>query len=83
MTKRIVVGISGASGVIYGVRLLEVLKDLGVETHLVMSPAAKMTIVAETKYTVDSVEKAERPRCTSLVILRLPSPLALSKQTEW
>ncbi len=42
---------------IYGVRLLEVLKDLGVETHLVMSPAAKMTIVAETKYTVESVEK--------------------------
>ena len=57
MTKRIVVGISGASGVIYGVRLLEVLKDLGVETHLVISPAAKMTIIAETKYTVQSVEK--------------------------
>ncbi|MDG6906629.1 MAG: UbiX family flavin prenyltransferase [Nitrososphaerota archaeon] len=57
MTKRIVVGISGASGVIYGVRLLEVLKSQGVETHLVMSPAAKVTIVAETKYTVPSVEK--------------------------
>jgi len=57
LTKRIVVGISGASGVIYGVRLLEVLKDLGVETHLVISPAAKMTIIAETKYTVESVEK--------------------------
>lgn len=42
---------------IYGIRLLQVLKDLGVETHLVMSPAAKMTIVAETKYSVESVEK--------------------------
>ena len=57
MKKRIVVGISGASGVIYGVRLLEVMKDLGVETHLVMSPAAKMTIVAETRHSVASVEK--------------------------
>ncbi len=57
MVKRIVVGISGASGVIYGVRLLEVLKQLSVESHLVMSPAAKMTIVAETKYSVQSVEK--------------------------
>ncbi len=57
MARRIIVGISGASGVIYGVRLLEVLKELGVETHLVMSPAAKVTIVAETKYSVESVEK--------------------------
>ncbi|HVB12283.1 MAG TPA: UbiX family flavin prenyltransferase [Nitrososphaerales archaeon] len=57
MVRKIVVGISGASGVIYGVRLLEVLKQLGVESHLVISPAAKMTIVAETKYSVESVEK--------------------------
>lgn len=42
---------------IYGVRFLEVLKGLGVETHLVMSPAAKMTIVTETQYSVESVEK--------------------------
>jgi polyprenyl P-hydroxybenzoate/phenylacrylic acid decarboxylase-like protein len=57
LAKRIVVGITGASGVVYGVRLLEVLNDLGVETHLVMSPAAKMTIVAETRYSIESVEK--------------------------
>lgn len=57
LIKKIVVGISGASGVIYGVRLLEVLKQQGIETHLVMSPAAKMTIVAETKYSILSVEK--------------------------
>lgn len=50
-------GITGASGVIYGVRLLEVLKEHRIETHLVMSPAAKMTIAAETKYSVPSVEK--------------------------
>jgi 4-hydroxy-3-polyprenylbenzoate decarboxylase len=46
--ERLVVGISGASGVIYGVRLLELLKPLGVETHLVMSKAAEMTLAYET-----------------------------------
>lgn len=47
--KKIIVGISGASGVIYGVRLLEILKDVAdVETHLVMSTAAGITIGLET-----------------------------------
>ena len=45
---RLVVGISGASGVIYGIRLLELLRELPVETHLVMSKAAEMTIAYET-----------------------------------
>lgn len=54
--KKIIIGISGASGVIYGIRLLEVLKDLNnVETHLVMSRAAGITIGLETAYTVDEV----------------------------
>jgi 4-hydroxy-3-polyprenylbenzoate decarboxylase len=49
--KRIIVGISGASGVIYGIRLLEVLREVpGVETHLVMSNAAKRTMQLETDY---------------------------------
>jgi 4-hydroxy-3-polyprenylbenzoate decarboxylase len=45
---RLIVGISGASGVIYGVRLLQALKPLDVETHLVMSKAAEMTLAYET-----------------------------------
>jgi flavin prenyltransferase len=45
--KRLIVGISGASGVVYGVRMLEVLRDLDVETHLVMSKAAELTLVYE------------------------------------
>lgn len=42
--ERIIVGISGASGIVYGVRMLEVLRRAGVETHLVMSKAAEMTL---------------------------------------
>lgn len=53
---RLVVGISGGSGVIYGVRLLEVLRELKVETHLIMSTAAKETIVLETDRKVEQVE---------------------------
>ena len=49
--RRIVVGISGASGAIYGVRLLEALAALGVETHLVITPPGEMTLVEETAQT--------------------------------
>ena len=45
---RLIVGISGASGVIYGIRLLEILRDMPVETHLVMSRSAEITIAHET-----------------------------------
>ncbi len=48
MTDRLVIGISGASGVIYGVRLLELLADHAVETHLVMTPSAELTLAHET-----------------------------------
>jgi 4-hydroxy-3-polyprenylbenzoate decarboxylase len=48
--RRLVVGISGASGAIYGIRMLELLKKTDIETHLVMSKSAEMTIVYETDY---------------------------------
>ncbi len=55
--KRLIVGISGATGSIYGIRLLEVLHRLPeVESHLVLSPAAKRTLVEETDYSVRQVE---------------------------
>jgi 4-hydroxy-3-polyprenylbenzoate decarboxylase len=55
--KRLVVGISGASGAIYGVRLLEVLQGVaGLETHLVMTQAARQTLVLETDFAVEQVE---------------------------
>ncbi len=52
---RLVVGISGASGVVYGIRLLDALKELGVESHLIVSKAAQMTIALETKFSLKSV----------------------------
>jgi 4-hydroxy-3-polyprenylbenzoate decarboxylase len=52
---RLVVGISGASGVVYGIRLLEALAELNVESHLVVSKAAQLTIGLETKLTPKSV----------------------------
>lgn len=52
---RIIVGISGASGVIYGIRALQALRELDVETHLVASKAAEMTMGYETDYTPASL----------------------------
>jgi len=58
MKQRLIVGISGASGAIYGIRLLEILQQLPeIDTHLIISKAAKRTIVLETDYKVDQVEK--------------------------
>ena len=54
--KRLIVGITGASGTVYGVRLLEALKEAGVETHLVMSDAARLTMATETDYAPAWVE---------------------------
>ena len=55
--KRLIVGISGASGAIYGVRLLQVLRDVaGVETHLVMSQAARQTLSLETDLSLRDVQ---------------------------
>jgi flavin prenyltransferase len=46
-TDRLIIGISGASGVVYGIRLLEALRPLAVETHLVMSKSAELTLAHE------------------------------------
>lgn len=53
---RLIVGITGASGTIYGVRLLEMLKDLGVESHLVMTRSAVLTLRLETDLTAEHVQ---------------------------
>lgn len=55
--KRLIVGISGASGAIYGVRLLQVLRDVAdVETHLIMSQAARQTLTLETDLSLRDVQ---------------------------
>ena len=43
-SRRIIVGITGASGIVYGLRTLEVLRDMGFETHLVMTRSAQVTL---------------------------------------
>lgn len=55
MAKRFIVGISGASGVIYGVRLLELLRRAKVESHLVMTRSAEVTLAHETDLKVAAV----------------------------
>ena len=57
MAERIVIGITGASGVIYGIRSLFHLKKTSLETHLILSEAAKKNIDIETDYTVSQVEQ--------------------------
>jgi len=54
---KVIVGISGATGPIYGIRLLEEMKKLEIETHLILSRWAETTIKVETSYTVNDVKK--------------------------
>ncbi len=63
--QRLVVGISGASGVIYGVRLLQILRDLPIETHLVMTKSAEVTLAYETDLKVAQV-RALADHCHSI-----------------
>lgn len=54
--KRLIVAMTGASGAVYGIRALEILRDIaGVETHLILSPSAVRTIVEETDHTAEQV----------------------------
>lgn len=55
--KKLIIGISGATGVIYGVRLLEILKSMSeIETHLIISPSAEKTLELESDYTLDYIQ---------------------------
>jgi flavin prenyltransferase len=54
--NRIIVGIAGATGVIYGIRMLKVLCDIGIETHLVVTHSGLKNILLETEYTLADLE---------------------------
>jgi 4-hydroxy-3-polyprenylbenzoate decarboxylase len=56
-SRRLIVGITGASGAIYGIRLLELLRTTDIETHLIMSRAGQTALAAETSLKVADVEK--------------------------
>src|SRR4029453_12578610 len=68
---RLIVGLSGASGVIFGVRLLELLRDTVIETHLVMSRSAEVTLAYETNHKVKDV-KALADRCYDIDDMAAP-----------
>jgi flavin prenyltransferase len=70
-TQRLVVGISGASGVIYGVRLLQMLRELPVETHLVLTKSAEITLAYETDMKVAQV-KALADHCHNIADMAAP-----------
>lgn len=55
MTKRIVIGISGASGVIYGIKMLSLLQEKDFQTHLIISESGRQNIEIETSYKADDV----------------------------
>src|SRR5690606_9953987 len=72
--KRIVVGISGASGIIYGVRVLDALRTSGVETHLVMSRSAKITLAHELSLKVHDIhERADHVYAAEDISARISS----------
>jgi 4-hydroxy-3-polyprenylbenzoate decarboxylase len=72
-TERLVIGLSGASGVAYGIRLLEACTELGIESHLVMTKPAEMTIGYETKLSPRQVaDKADY----SYAVTDIAAPIA-------
>lgn len=63
--KKIIVSITGASGAIYGIRLLEVLRECGVETHLIVSKSANLTIATETSFSIGDIKKLANKRSST------------------
>ena len=55
--KKIIVSITGTSGAIYGIRLLEILRICDVETHLIISKSANLTIATETSFSISDIKK--------------------------
>jgi flavin prenyltransferase len=55
--QRLIVAITGATGVVYGVRLLEMLRQTAIESHLIISPWGRRTLLHETSYSVDQVQR--------------------------
>jgi 4-hydroxy-3-polyprenylbenzoate decarboxylase len=65
--RRLIVAITGASGVIYGIRTLEVLRDIGdIETHLILTPSGARTLIEET----DLHGRARAQACRSTIQLQ-------------
>lgn len=76
--QRLIVGISGASGAVYGVRLLELLRDTPIETHLVVSKSALITLAHETEMSWSRL-KTLLTSATSIKTSARPLPAARSR----
>ena len=57
ISRKIIVGISGSSGAIYGIKLLEILHKLGIESHLIISKSANLTITIETDFSLQAIKE--------------------------
>ncbi len=55
--EKIIVAITGASGAIYGIRLLAILRECNIETHLIISKSANLTIATETSFSIGDIKK--------------------------
>ena len=78
---RLIVGITGSTGVIYGVRMLEVLKEKNVETHLLMTEWATKCLTMETEHKPEYVKSLPRPILMIITWLQV-FLAALTKQME-
>ncbi len=70
---KLVVGITGSTGVIYGIRLLETLKRLNIETHLIMSEWAEKCIVMETDHDLNYVKWSKPSRYRRKMVVKYSS----------
>ncbi len=80
--RRLIIGMTGSTGAIFGVRMLEALKASDIESHLIISKWAQRTLEHETRYTVEQVRDSPAS-CTAPATWGPRSRRARSRPTAW